>query len=125
MEKSFAGATLTMAILGFFVLLIFFVVVITLIILLKNMCLTKCGQCGRKIWSYFWGMLFYNSILRAVLESYLLLSLNTLFEVFFPKFDTVDESVNFGLGVAILIFLIAFPVIIHRCLLRKQAQLGE
>ena len=68
-----------MAIVGFVLLLVFFTVVIVLILVLKNMCMSKCGQCGKKIWSYFWGMLFYNSIIRAVLESYFLLSLNTIF----------------------------------------------
>ena len=67
----------------------------------------------------------FNSILRAALESYFLVSITTLYGLANSKFDSNEELITFMIGVVTVTYLVCFPIIQYRFLLRKHESLGE
>ena len=81
MELSFEGTNLIMNILLFVIVLIIFGLIIALLVFCRR-CINKSNsQSLKKYLSKFEGMMMYNSVLRAILEIYFSMSINTMYSL--------------------------------------------
>ena len=107
------------------IVMILFIVLIIVLILCRCLIVRKCCKCAQTLLRKLENKLMFNSVLRAVLESYFLVCITAIYGVKNARFDPAENTTNFIFGVVTLIFLVAFPIQAHRFLLRKQNNLGE
>ena len=67
----------------------------------------------------------YNSLLRAALESYFLVSIGTIYGVRHGKLEDSEERVTFAITLAVLTYLIVFPISQHLFLIKKFEKLSD
>ena len=125
LSGAFAGTTLIMNILIIILAIIVFGVAIALLLLCRRLVNTKCCLCARKIVRKLEGKLMFNSLLRAALESYYLVSITTLYGIAHASLGSSEEAVTFAVGIGTTLYLILFPILQYRFLQRKQSTLGE
>ena len=116
---AFAGTTLIMNILIIILAIILFAVFIILMLLCRRLVNTKCCNCVKTILRKLEGKLMFNSLFRAALESYYLVSITTLYSIANTFLESSEEFVTFAVGIATIIYLILFPILQHRFLLRN------
>ena len=95
---------------GVMLVLLGVLVVMAIIITL----LVKTCKTGSKIYGLFTkikGKIFWNAILRFILQSYLKIALATTFSLYLASFGTDMEIVNFVLSIAILLILLGMPIL--------------
>ena len=123
--SSFAGSTLIMNILIIIIAIIFFTLLIILLLLCRRLIMTKCCQCVKDLLRKLEGKLMFNSVLRACLESYYLVSISTLYGLANASLGSSEELTTFAIGIGTVSYLVLFPILQYRFLLKKQASLGE
>ena len=65
----------------------------------------------------------YNSVIRGLLEAYFLMSIAAVYQLSNSDFDKEGGKMNFILGLVALIYLVAFPIISLRYLLKNRDKL--
>ena len=53
--------------------------------------------------------LLFNSVLRALLEVYLMTSISVLYSLKYVQTNTTEEKISFVMSLAVLVFCIVFP----------------
>lgn len=106
---------------------IFFAFLITLLLLCKRLINTKCCNCARTVLRKAEAKIMFNSLLRAALESYYLVSITTLYGIANSSLSgsSSEEYVSFFFGLATLAYLILFPILQYRFLCRKHKELDQ
>lgn len=120
----FDGTTLVMNILIVILAIFFLLSLIALILLCRRLVNTKCCNCARTVLRKIEAKLMFNSILRAALESYYLVSITTLYGIANSSFSSSEELVTFFIGLGTLAYLVLFPLLQYRFLLKKHGELG-
>ena len=124
LDSTMAGTTLIMSILLILLVLILFGLLIVCLIAFRNCVNRRCCNICKTVVRKIEAKLLFNSVLRACLESYFLVALASMYGLVHGKFDSSEGIVTFVVGLLALTYLILFPVLSHRYLLKKQEVLG-
>ena len=124
-ETFWEGSTLLTNVLLILILLSLFALVIGLVVLCRRIVYTRCCRCAQTTLRKLEAKIMFNSVLRAILESYFLLAISTFHSFKKISFETKEETTSFVTSLALLGFLVAFPALSHRFLLRNQENLGK
>ena len=115
-----------MNILLIILVLIFFALVILCLVSCRRLVNNKCCNCVKTILRKLEGKVMFDSILRALLESYFLVAITTLYAVAnVPEKASTEDIIAFSIGLGTLAYLVLFPILQHRFLLKKRLELGE
>lgn len=125
LDSTYAGTTLIMNILLVILVLILFGLLITCLVFVRRCINNRCCDCFKKIVRKLESKLMFNSVLRAMLESYFLVCISTLFGLYNAKFSDSEYATTFGIGLLMLAYLILFPILQHKFLMKKFEKLGE
>ena len=68
--------------------------------------------------------LMYNSVIRGLLESYFFMSIAAVYQVRNTDF-TKEGYINFGIAVFTIIYLILFPILSLKFLLKNKEKLDK
>ena len=117
--SSFAGSTLIMNILIIIIAIVFFALLIMLILFCRRLIILKCCQCAKNFLRKLEGKLMFNSVLRACLESYYLVSISTLYGIANTSLGSDEDYATFAIGIGTLTYLILFPILQYRFLIKK------
>ena len=106
------------------VLAIIFIVIIIgsligIIILCKIKLLPRCCNCFKKFVNLVQGKLMFNSILRALMQTYLINSIAMWRSFSETNFDSSEKTVDFILAIIFLVAYIAFPIFTFKFLKKK------
>lgn len=107
---------------GVMLVILAMIVVLAVLIIL----LIKCFDLGQKIQDLFLKIkakIFWNSILRFILQSNLKTAIGTFFALYLIKVSTDMDAVNAGLTLCILAFLFFIPIFFFIVLNRNQEHL--
>ena len=99
------------------VILAIFLVVILLICFIVGTC--KKGSCCHRLGQKLKAKIFWNGLLRYVLQSYLKISMSCLMALSVMKWDELVSSINSGLGLLMLAVLLCQPVL-FACIMERN-----
>lgn len=119
LDSFMAGSTLIMNILIILLVLILFALVILCLLATRRFVNKRCCGICKTIFRKLENKLLFNSILRACLESYFLVAIASMYGLLHGKFDESEGIVTFCVGLLALTYLILFPILSHRYLLKK------
>ena len=119
-----AGSTLIMSILLILIVLIIFGLLILCLVAFRNLVNNKCCNLCKTIMRKIENKLMFNSILRACLETYFLVALASMYGLIHGKFDSSEGIVTFIIGLITLTYLILFPILANRFIIKKKEILG-
>ena len=122
MNSRYTGTNQIMNILLVFVVIIFLIILISLLLFSRKLCFKHCCKCGQWFLSYLKGILIFNSVIRGLLESYLLLSISTFYQVTKVNFATTEDKIDFAVVILSIIYCIGFPVLAHKFLLKRHRE---
>ena len=122
MNSQYTGTNQIMNILLVFVLILILIILISLLLFSRKLCFKHCCKCGRGVLSYLQGMLIFNSVIRGILESYLLLSISTFYQVTNASFASTEDKIDFAVVILSIMYCIGFPVLAHRFLLKRHRE---
>ncbi len=74
-------------------------------------------------WDFMSRKLFFNSILRALLEAYLKFCISTFISVKSMRFDTASDILNCFITFLFVIFVLGFPLFVGLFLRKHKAEL--
>ena len=112
-----------MNILFFLLLLILCVAVIFIVVGCNTFVSPHCCSCMRAFFRIVKNKLMYYSVIRGLLEAYFLMSIAAVYQVRNTSWDKEGSTLNFTLGVLVLIYLVAFPILSLRYLLTNRHKL--
>ena len=104
------------------ILLVVFIfgLLIGVIVLCKIKCLPRCCNCFKKSVNFAQGKLMFNSILRALMQTYLINSIAMWRSFSETNFDSSEKIVDFVLAILFLVAYIAFPIYSCKFLRKNQ-----
>lgn len=112
-----------MNILFFLILVALCAFVILVVIACTSLVIPHCCVCMRYLCQIARNKLMYNSVLRGLLEAYFLMSIAAVYQLSNTDFSKEGGYINFTLGLLVLIYLVAFPIISLRYLLKNRLKL--
>lgn len=101
------------------------VVFIGLILVCKLYILARCCACVQKIAMMIQNKLMFNSILRAILQTYLATSISMWTSLGETSLSSSKGVTDMGIAIALLLFTLAAPMASLRLLRRKFEQLKD
>ena len=116
---------MSQSILGNMGIMLLFLAVIVVVAIVISIFVKLC-KVGSKLHTAFLkikGKVYWNAILRFILQGYLKISIGTLFSLSVLSVSTDMEAVNCGLAVLFFMFLLVLPVFFYKLLKRNQKNL--
>ena len=100
-------------------------ILIGLIIICKKTVLPRCCPCGKKVVNLIAGKLMFNSILRALMQTYLLNCIAMWYSLSTTNVSDSEGIVDLTLAIVILTFSLAFPICTYLFLKKNEEILRE
>ena len=123
-DTKFKGSTYMMNILLFIMLLVLITILLLILCICKKCLVPHCCKCGKDTCTYIMNKLMYNSVIRGLLEAYFMMSIAAVYQLGNTDFDK-EGYINFGIAAVTVVYLILFPVLTLRFLLKNQASLEK
>ena len=102
-------------------IILLFLGVILVVVILIAICVKLCKP-GSKLHNGFLkikGKIYWNAILRFILQGYLKISIGTLFSLTVLGVSTNMEAVNCGIAILVFMALLVLPVFFYKLLRRN------
>ena len=102
-------------------IMLLFLAVIIVVVIFIAICVKLCKP-GSKLHKGFLkikGKIYWNAILRFILQGYLKISIGTLFSLTVLGVSTNMEAVNCGIAILVFMALLVLPVFFYKLLRRN------
>lgn len=103
--------------------LAFFAAIVILVLIVKIL-VKRCPKM-KSAYDFISAKIFFNSILRALLEAYLKLSISTFIALKSMSFDDKEGIINSMLSIVTTLFIFGFPVFSYLILRKNKGRLEE
>lgn len=124
LAEKFFGTSILMNIITVLLLLFLLFVVFSIVLCCKYTIMPRCPGCFSTILAKIERKLFWNSVLRAFLETYYSVSIFFFFSMSSISTQSQDAKSEFMTWLATGLFLFGFPIFTFRLLFNKQDQLA-
>ena len=125
LEKAFKGTNLALNVFLLILLALMLLILIILVRLVRNMIMTRCSRPIVKAVKFIEGRLMFNSLLRALLESYLNLAIAVCYSLGKLASNFGTNWIEFGLTLTLLIHVVGFPIFTTLFLRNRFDRLGS
>ena len=102
------------------IILIVVALLIALIVFCKRKILPKCCPSGLKLLNFIQSKLMYNSILRALMQTFLANCIAMWLALSSYDVSSIQGAIDFLLAVIVLVFTVMFPVMAYKFLHKNE-----
>ena len=106
-------------------ILLLFLMLISILIFCRKKVYPKCCKCFKKLVIVVQAKLMFNSILRALIQTYLANSLAVLVSFKSTNFNSSMGITDFVAACLLIIVLLAYPIWIYKFVLKRKLELSE
>ena len=106
-------------------ILLILTVLICLLVMCNKFLLPRCCLCFQKNMKKLENKLMYNSILRSLMQSYLLACISMWYYLLETDFSSSEGIINFCVALAILFLTVSFPIYALFLLRKKRNNLKD
>ena len=100
-------------------------IIIALLVLCIKKILPRCCSCFQSLVNKILSKLMFNSVLRSLMQTYLLTCISTLTSLLNVNLTHTQGKVDFAIAICITIFAISFPIFTVKFLRRNKDKLRE
>ena len=100
-------------------------IIIALLVLCIKKVLPRCCSCFQSLVNKILSKLMFNSVLRSLMQTYLLTCISTLTSLLNVNLTHTQGKVDFAIAICIIIFAISFPIFTVKFLRRNKDKLSE